>query len=292
MVAEVLLRSELIERVGGRRAAAAAVRDGEWLRLLRGTYAPRGADVDLELRCRAAQRLLPAEAWVADRCLLWLYGVDVLPPGPPALEVVVPRGAVVPRRSGVRAREAAVPPHDRYVLSRSRVRCLRLERATVDLLRRLPLAEAVVVADAVQHASLTDDARLRTELGAHARLRGVRSAARALDLADRRAESPPETRLRLLFVLAGLRPVAQHDVRDEAGNWLARVDLAFPHARVAIEYDGRAVHERGDVFVRDRQRQNGLVRAGWVVLRYTAEDLRRPQAILAEVMACLNRTAA
>lgn len=105
-------------------------------------------------------------------------------------------------------------------------------------------------------------------------MRGVRQAYRALDLSSPLAESPPESRLRLQLVLAGLEPIPQYAVYDAGGRFLARVDLAFPAAKVAVEYDGRTVHEREDVFARDRQRQNLLVRAGWVVLRYSAADLR------------------
>jgi very-short-patch-repair endonuclease len=208
------------------------------------------------------------------------------------LEVVVPRGAVVPRRAGVRARVTLVPPHDRHLLGPAKLPCLRPARATLDLLRLLPLAEAVVVADAVQHAELVSAGELAREVHEHAGLRGVRQAVRALSLADARAESPPESRLRLRLVLAGLRPVPQHDVHDGTGRWVARVDLAFPEARLAVEYDGRAVHERGNVFARDRQRQNALIAAGWLVLRYTAEDLRwRPDAVVAEIAQALRRAA-
>lgn len=289
---EVLTRDELVERLG-RRGFARALDDGHWQRVLRGTYVEGDVDLDLRVRCQAAQRLLPEQAYVADRCLLWLLGVDVLPPGPPVLEVVVPRGAVVPQRRGVRAREAAVPLPDRHVAGPSKVRCLRPVRATADLLRRLPLAEAVVVADATQRERVVTLDALRAELAVHAGLRGVRQAYRALELSDGRAESPPESRLRLRMILAGLSPVPQFEVRDAAGRFLARVDLAFPQARVAIEYDGREVHERSDVFVRDRQRQNALLAAGWLVLRYTADDLRlRPVAVMAEVAQALRRTAA
>ena len=288
---EVLLRDELLSRLGTRVALDRALAEGEWKRVLRGTYA-RGAEPDgTALRAAAVLRQLPPASWVADRCLLWLLGVDVLPPGPPRLEVVVPRGAVVPRREGVRAREAAVPPHDRYLLQPSGVRCLRTERAVADLLRLLPRREAVVVADAVQHAGLATAEELRAELQRHAGLRGVRLAQERLALADPLAESPPESRLRLALLDAGLEPVCQHDVVDPSGRWLARVDLAFPAHRVAVEYDGRAVHEREDVFARDRQRQNALVRAGWVVLRYTAADLRHLHRVVAEVEACLRRAA-
>jgi hypothetical protein len=47
-------------------------------------------------------------------------------------------------------------------------------------------------------------------------------------LAEPLSESPMETRLRLLLVDAGApRPVAQYDVRDARGRFLARVDLAY-----------------------------------------------------------------
>lgn len=270
---EVLLRTELLERLGSRHALDQALAAGTWQRLLRGTYAEAGAGAGLDLRCQAAQRLLPPHARVADRCLLWLLGVDVLPPGPPLLEVVVPRGAVVPKRQHMLARVTDLPARDRALLSPYALRILRPARAVADLLRRLPLAEAVVVADAVQRARQCSEDELREELVHHAGLRGVRQALRAVGLSDGRAESPPESRLRLALVLAGLRPVPQFEVRD-AGRFVARVDLAFPDLRIAIEYDGREVHERSDVFARDRQRQNDLVRAGWTVLRFTAADLR------------------
>ena len=149
---------------------------------------------DLRLRAAAAGRLLPHSAVVADRCLLWLLGVGVLPPGLPVLEVVVPRGAVV---------------------------------------------------------------------------RHVVPARRALELSDPRSESPPESRLRFALVAAGLAPVPQYEVRDVHGRFLARVDPALPDLRLAIEPDGRAVHDRADAFVVDRRRQNALVAAGWTVLRFT-----------------------
>jgi very-short-patch-repair endonuclease len=293
MTVEVLLRPELLTALGGRRAAERAVDLGEWQRVLRGTYVPGEVRVDLRVRCAAAALLLPPHARVADRCLLWLLGVDVLPPGPPVLEVVVPRDAVAPRRAHVRARIADVPPRDRVLVGPERLRCLRPVRACADLLRRLPLADAVVVADAAQAAGLCTAQGLADELRAHAAgLRGVVSARRALELSDPRAESPPESRLRLALVLAGLDPVPQHVVRDAAGRFVARVDLALPALRIAIEYDGRAVHEREDVFTSDRRRANDLARLGWTVLRFTAADLHHGAARVVAVVLSLVRAAA
>lgn len=286
-----VLRSAELHAELGQRRARSAVKAGTWRPVLRGTYTDAVGEIDLVLRARAAQLVLPADCLVADRCLLWLFGVDVLPPGPPLLEVVVKRGAAVPRRAGLKGRQAAIPDGDRRELRG--VRTLRLARATVDLMRRLPLAEAVVVADAVQHAELLTAAQIAAEFAAHRRLRGIRGAERALELSSPLAESPPESRIRVALVLDGLVPVPQYDVRGADGRWLARVDLAFPDAKVAIEYDGRQIHLRDDVFTRDRQRQNALVAAGWVVLRYSAEDLRRRRhEIVAEVRRAVLATAA
>ena len=286
---EVLSRTQLLTRLGSRDALDRAL-GVSWQRVLHGAYVPVEVTIDLAVRARAAARLLPDHAHLSDRCLLWLHGVDVLPPGSPVLEGVVPRGTVVPRRAGMRLREAHLPLEDRTEYAGLRV--LRPARAVADLLRMLPLVEAVVVADAVLHAGLCTSDELHLELSRHARLRGVRGAYRALELSDPAAESPPESRVRLILVSAGLQPVPQYDVRDAAGSWLARVDLAFPALRVAVEYDGRAVHERADVFTRDRQRQNALVRAGWVVLRFTAADLHAPSALVQTVLAALQRVAA
>lgn len=291
----VLTRAELIAHLGGLRAYRRALRDGSWKRVLRGTYVTGGTEINLAVRSAAVQRVLPEHTVVADRCLLWLLGVDVLPPGEVFPECVVPRLAVVPRRTGVRTREAALPEGDVGVLEGSQLRALRPARAVADLLRRLDLLEAGVVADAVLRERLCSLTELQAELVSHARLRGVVQARRVLTLADARAESPPESRLRLLLVLAGLAPVPQYEIRTAAG-WY-RVDLAFPELRIAVEYDGREVHDRADVFTSDRRRQNALVAEGWVVLRFTAADLRKAgreqvvAAVQAAVLAQARRTA-
>ena len=288
----VLLRDELLSLLGSRRALDRAVLTGGWHRLLRGTSAPGPGPAELPLRAAAAARLLPERAVVADRCLLWLLGVDVLPPGPPVLEVVVPRDVVAPRRRDVRSRIAHVPAADVVRLGPAAVPCLRPVRAVADLVRRLPLPDAVVVADAAWHAGLCDDHGLRDELVAHASLKGVVQARRVLELADPRAESPPETRLRLGLCGAGLAPVPQHVVLDAHGRFVARVDLALPEQRLAVEHDGRAVHDRAEAFIADRRRQNALVAAGWTVLRFTAADLRRGAApAVAQVLALVNAAA-
>jgi hypothetical protein len=92
-------------------------------------------------------------------------------------------------------------------------------------------------------------------------------------LADPRADSPPETRLRLALVRAGLPlPEVQYTVVDEHGFDLVTVDLAYPPAKLAVEYDGATHYTRrqGEF---DRQRDNELAGQGWETVRLGRGDV-------------------
>jgi very-short-patch-repair endonuclease len=94
-----------------------------------------------------------------------------------------------------------------------------------------------------------------------------------LALADPRAESPMESRLRLLLVRAGLPPpVVQHEMVDEYGFVVARFDLAYPEAMLAIEYDGRG-HRRREYSSDDRWRDGTTADAGWHTMPFGYDDV-------------------
>ena len=104
-----------------------------------------------------------------------------------------------------------------------------------EVVDRVPLVDAVVLADAVlaRHELMAKD--MLSEWSTNPRLRQVAR------LADGRAQSPMEARLRPLFVLAGLpTPVLQHPVRIEGVN--RRFDLAYPQWHLAFEDDGEHHH--------------------------------------------------
>ena len=117
---------------------------------------------------------------------------------------------------------------------------------------------------------------------------GVGAPAReACALADGLAQSPPETRVRLLLHRSGLpAPAAQYRVVDGDGHFVARVDFGWPELKVALEYDGRWHAEPGQ-FAKDRRRLNRLTAAGWRVIFVTAEDLRDPAGLVERVGAAL-----
>jgi hypothetical protein len=110
-------------------------------------------------------------------------------------------------------------------------------------------------------------------LGPHRRCRSVEGVAELMDPA---AESPMETRTRLVIVTAGLPPpVSQFRVLDERGRFVARVDLAWPEWKVAVEYDGHD-HTSDDRRGRDVERIDALRRLGWTVIVVTSRQYATP----------------
>lgn len=102
---------------------------------------------------------------------------------------------------------------------------------------------------------------------------GVATIRAALHLARPGVESPKETETRLVLTAAGLpEPAIQHEVRDGA-RLIARVDLAYPHWRIAIEYEGDGHRTDASQWRRDIQRQRALEERGWIVIRLTHLDL-------------------
>ena len=74
------------------------------------------------------------------------------------------------------------------------------------------------------------------------------------------------------LLAAGLpEPERQHEIRQD-GELVARVDLAYPPERVAIELDSFRWHAGRGPFRSDRVRGNRIEAAGWRVLRATPED--------------------
>lgn len=115
-------------------------------------------------------------------------------------------------------------------------------------------------------------------------VRGVRRLRAALRLADGGAESPRETRLRLLLIGAGLpTPETQIEFFDDYGDVVIRVDMGWRTWKVAVEYDG--VQHWTDSRQRswDIDRIAILDSLGWVVIRVSADMLRRPEVIVQRV---------
>lgn len=260
------------------------LRGPAWRRLFPDVYADRSLQVTHSLRARAAATFAVPGAVVTGLSAAVLWGVDLVEPDDD-VELTLPPGSHPRRVPGLRVRRALLDPA--LVRRRCGVRVSNPETTAVRVAGSLPLDDAVVAVDRLLTACVVDLAPLRALAAA---LRGPNSARvrRVLELADERAESPQETRLRLLLRRSGLPvPVSQHVVRDERGHHLARVDFAWPAHKVAVEYDGEWHAEPGQ-FAKDRARLNRLQAAGWRVVFVTALDLRNPLQLVARIAEALG----
>lgn len=252
-------------------------------RVLRSVYVLADRPDTVETRLDAAQLLLP-DAVGSHLTAATLRGLPT-PDGDRTLHVTIAPPRDYPRISGVRVHVAPIGADSRTVHGRL---VLSVERTMVDLAADgLSLVDLVILGDAAVRRGWTSRAELVGFAGG-ASGRGVRAARRAAGLVRARVDSPMETRLRLLLVLAGLPTPEVNRPINVMSGWLATPDLSYPTARIALEYDGD--HHRTDPrqWSGDRQRRRQLRELGWDLLECVAADVfRRPEQTLAWIHARL-----
>jgi hypothetical protein len=247
-------------------------------RLYPDVHIAASAELDLETWSRAAHELVAPHGVLAGYSAAELHGASCAPDGAPA-EVLLVDGY---RR---RAVPMLVVHLDTVASSEitewNGVRLTTPERTAADLARWAPtLTEAVVALDALSSTGRFDPEAI-TELVVPGS-RGAARVPRVVELADRLSQSPMETRVRIAIVLAGLPPpVAQH--RVVLGSREFALDLAYPEVMLAVEYNG-ADHLRPDRALRDLEREQLLVAAGWRIIRFDAVTaMYYPRTIAARV---------
>lgn len=262
------------------------LRSAAWRRLFRDVYADARRPVDHRLLVQGAALLLPPGAAISGRSAAHLFGADLATCDDP---VTVASSATWRGAAGIRVVQRQLRPGDLRVFAGIPV---TTPLATgYELARSLPLEDAVVWLDALGRARALKPRDLRAHCATHVGEPGWRCAAQAIELCDPRAESPPESRVRLLLVRAGLpAPVPQYTVLD-SGEFVARVDLAWPQFKIALEYDGQWHASIGQLG-RDRRRIRQLNALGWYVYPVTAADLHQPAALVAAIRDLLTRHSA
>ena len=244
-------------------------------RVLRGVY----VDADLEdtplLRMQAARLVISPHSVLCDRTAAWVLGcevhdyreLDVIPP----IESYVLRGHDPTDRPECAGGTRDLQPDDWSEVAG--VRVTTPVRTAMDLGCKLSRPQALGAIDALMRSyDFTVEDMMRM-LPRYFRRRGVRRLRTIVALGDPRAESRAESWVRLAIVDHGLPiPVLQHWVVID-GLPTYRLDLAYPHARVAIEYDGEAFHTSPEQRERDRRRREHLRELGWTVIVLTKADL-------------------
>ena len=152
-------------------------------------------------------------------------------------------------------------------------------RTWLDCAPWLRRSDLVAMGDAILHRQLGTPGEFQHLLTWGYRRRGMAAVRLAVPILDGGAESPAESWVRVLLLDDGLpAPVCNLDIHVE-GQWIARVDMAWPRARVIVEYDGSG-HLDERQRRRDAERLNALQAAGWLVIVLTADDLRRPHHLV------------
>jgi hypothetical protein len=255
-----------------------ALRGPAYRRLFPNVYLASAIPDTLVVRCRAALRILPSDAVFSHQTAARLWGGVV--PDDPNLHVAFTRP--------VSCALAGIKVH-RFIhefvrdARRHGLPVTTPEQTVIHLARPLDLVELTACADQMVRRKVTTPPDL---VAAASRYPGQgRDLARQAGLLCRdRVDSSPETRLRLLLVLAGMpEPVVNHAVLRPDGTVEYRLDLSFPDQQLAIEYDGRW-HDDPEQQILDEARRADLIRRGWTVLVIRAEDLfETPERTLATI---------
>lgn len=243
-----------------RRAVAA----GRVVHISRGRYALPGSDEAREL---AAQldghlRLLSAAAhwgWEVKWPTRWPQLVVRSKPKHPAKAYLA---------------VATLPSSDLDGWATSKV------RTVIDCAHELPFDEALAVADsATRHGDVT-----REELEAALPPDASPSVRRVIDHATALAANPFESVLRAVLIEADIAVVPQWETT--VGGVTFHPDLADPFGGIAIEANSWTHHATKADHDADCVRYNALVVGGWIVLRFTWEQVMfSPGDVVATVRA-------
>ncbi|WP_248580415.1 hypothetical protein [Nocardioides sp. InS609-2] len=253
----VATRATLV-RVCSRAAVDAALAAGDLTVLARGRYAlPQAERAVLE-----AHRLSGVVSHLSAALSL---GWSVMrPPDQPHVTVSSNRHVSMEQRRDVALHWSRLGTEDVDGM------VTRADRTLVDCLRTLPYAEALAVADSAVRNGFPQARLVALALSA----RGPSSAAvrRVARNADPRAANPFESGLRAIcHEVPGLHVEPQVSIHE--GGFLGRPDLIDERLRIVFEADSFEWHGSRVALARDARRYNRFGLAGWLVLRFTWEDV-------------------
>jgi hypothetical protein len=162
-------------------------------------------------------------------------------------------------------------------------------RTAFDLGRRKEFTNTVIRLDALVRATGLKVADVELLADRHRGARGLVQLRRVLQMVDGGAESPYETKTRLVLIASGLpRPQTQIEVHDDWGA-VARIDMGWEEWMVGVEFDGAHHWTDPAQRTRDIDRLAELEARGWKIIRVSADLLRkRPDVVVARTHRALR----
>lgn len=279
----VVKYAELLERGLTPTDIRRLVRSGQLKRLRRGCFAEGGSALAPEQRHRqlleATRPTLAPDAVFTHVTAAVLHDLPV--PIPHLTKIHITRAGGGGRVTANVWRHSAPLP-DRSLTKVGGLLVTNLQRTVVDVARWLPYADAVAVVDAALRQGV-QRASLEKELTAARRRRFHARARRAVAFGDPRAESPGESRSRVLIAQLDLpMPTLQREFRNGDDEVDARVDFDWEEFGVCGEFDGEVKYGRllkpgqsvEKVIGFEKQREELLRTHGRWTIRWTNKNLR------------------
>lgn len=257
---------------------AAQLRASRFRRLFRGVYVEASVPHTPHLRVLGALKLFDDLAWASHASAARVHDLPV-----PTLadeHVCVPQQKHRRHHPGVRT-HVGNPWH---VVVRHGVRTSHELQAFVELAELIGLVDLVVVGDhLVRRRGITREQLVAFSAASTHRAAGA--ARRAAAYVRAGVDSPMETRLRMLLVLAGLpEPKVNLTIRAGDGEVLRKYDLSFPEVKVVVEYDGRQHVERVEQWEEDLARREAIDDSAWRILVVVSYGVHRhPERTLGRV---------
>ena len=244
------------------------IRNGSLIRVLPGVYRLRGAPRTW------IQDVMSVVMWGGESAVashgtaarLWRFPVE-----PSHIEITIDRFRDAPRPH--------IKIHRSKISATERVNGVPITGAARTLLDIAHRVERDVLESLVDDAlsrRLATPSTLEWELRLSGRTgrQGTAAFGRAIaHVTDGHCESPLENKVLRTLLKAGLPPpTRQYSIHDEKG-FEARVDFAYPSARLAIEVDGYRYHSGSKSFHNDRKRDARLTAIGWLVIRVSQQSM-------------------
>jgi very-short-patch-repair endonuclease len=266
---------QMLVRLTSRRALDDAVEAGQVVRIARGRYAVPEVHEGTELAVKVAGHVCLVSAALAHG-----WKVKVVPDLP---QVAVPKD----RRFDVETK--ALMDVSWIDLRDEQVEGLATDAATTLEMcgRRLPFDEGLAIADSALRSGFPAR-RLRT-IAESAKGPGSARLRRVATHADPRAANPFESVLRAISLqVDGLHAEPQVRLRGRL-SLDVRPDLVDRHLRIVLEADSFEWHGNRAALRRDARRYDLLVANGWVVLRFSWEDvMHRPEWVRSVIEAVVD----
>jgi hypothetical protein len=253
-------------------------------RVLKGVYVAAQIPDSRPLRAAALTLIVPRTAVVTDWSACWFWtGIDAAGSHErePELTVFHRNPHTRLRNSVVKGGSRAFRPSD--LMHIDGITLTSPLRTAWDLGRLVHRDRAIGGMDALQRHTGFPLGELVDGVSRFAGMRGVRQLRDLAPLVDGRAESPPESTLRLRWLDLGSlpRPTPQVAVRLD-GIEVYRIDLGVPELRYGCEYDGAQYHL--DVEADQQRRADLLRRFGWIVDAVRRDDVFGPRRCVEEVL--------